>query len=97
MLELHSYAGDHCLKGLRYTVCGCANHNSRKHDGLSSARRGRDCTSADMTTQPDLFDAAVSYVLKWEGGYSNDPDDPGGETNFGISKRAYTRTLTSRI
>jgi lysozyme family protein len=24
-----------------------------------------------------------------EGGYSNDPDDDGGETNFGISKRSY--------
>lgn len=24
-----------------------------------------------------------------EGGYVNDPDDPGGETNFGISKRSY--------
>lgn len=24
-----------------------------------------------------------------EGGYANDPRDPGGETNFGISKRSY--------
>jgi lysozyme family protein len=24
-----------------------------------------------------------------EGAYVNDPDDPGGETNYGISKRAY--------
>lgn len=24
-----------------------------------------------------------------EGGYVNDPDDPGGETNWGISKRSY--------
>ena len=27
--------------------------------------------------------------MKYEGGYVNDPDDPGGETKFGISKRAY--------
>jgi lysozyme family protein len=35
------------------------------------------------------FDRAVELVLKWEGGYVNDPRDPGGETNFGISKRSY--------
>lgn len=35
------------------------------------------------------FEDAIEFVLKYEGGYVNDPDDPGGETNFGISKRAY--------
>jgi lysozyme family protein len=31
----------------------------------------------------------IQFVLDYEGGYSNDSSDPGGETNFGISKRAY--------
>lgn len=35
------------------------------------------------------FDLAVAFVLAEEGGYSNNPADPGGETNFGISRRAY--------
>lgn len=35
------------------------------------------------------FQTAMSRVLLMEGGYSNDPNDPGGETNFGISKRSY--------
>jgi len=35
------------------------------------------------------FEQAVAMVLKHEGGYSNDTRDPGGETRFGISKRAY--------
>ena len=35
------------------------------------------------------FDRAVALVLKHEGGYVNDPRDPGGETRYGISKRAY--------
>jgi lysozyme family protein len=35
------------------------------------------------------FEQAVALVLKHEGGYSNDPKDPGGETRYGISKRAY--------
>ena len=36
-----------------------------------------------------LFDLAIPIVLRHEGGYVNDPSDPGGETNFGISKRRY--------
>lgn len=35
------------------------------------------------------FDEAVKITLEHEGGYANHPDDPGGETNFGISRRAY--------
>ena len=35
------------------------------------------------------FDEIISVVLHHEGGYVNDPKDPGGETNYGISKRAY--------
>lgn len=37
----------------------------------------------------DPFERAVELVLRHEGGYVNDPDDPGGETKFGISKRSY--------
>lgn len=33
------------------------------------------------------FNLVVTETLKWEGGYVSDPSDPGGETNFGISKR----------
>ena len=35
------------------------------------------------------FEKAVAFVLQSEGGYVNHPSDPGGETNFGISKRSY--------
>lgn len=37
----------------------------------------------------ESFDSAFSFVIGSEGEYSNDPDDPGGETKYGISKRAY--------
>lgn len=33
--------------------------------------------------------AAISHVIGVEGGYVNDRTDRGGETHFGISKRAY--------
>lgn len=36
------------------------------------------------------FEPAVQLVLQHEGGYTAGlPGDPGGETNFGISKRAH--------
>ena len=28
---------------------------------------------------------AISTTLKWEGGYTDHPKDPGGPTNFGIT------------
>ena len=34
-----------------------------------------------------LFDKCLKIVLIHEGGYSDDPDDPGGTTNYGISLR----------
>lgn len=37
------------------------------------------------------FEQAFAQLIspEYEGGYSNDPKDPGGETKFGISKRSY--------
>ena len=35
------------------------------------------------------FNTAIDRVLSHEGGYVNNPDDPGGETQWGISKRTY--------
>ena len=35
------------------------------------------------------FPKAFDILMKLEGGYVNDPDDPGGETKYGISKKAY--------
>ena len=35
------------------------------------------------------FKDAIKVILKHEGGYVNAPDDPGGETMMGISKKAY--------
>ncbi len=43
-----------------------------------------------MADYPEEFAKAANDLLdNWEGGYVDDPADPGGETNFGISKRSY--------
>jgi len=46
------------------------------------------------------YDKAFNFVIGQEGGFVNDPDDPGGMTKYGISKRQYKnldiRNLTLR-
>tara|TARA_B100001079_G_C16290903_1_gene460932 strand:+ start:237 stop:908 length:672 start_codon:yes stop_codon:yes gene_type:complete len=42
--------------------------------------------SSEVLTE---FDDIIEVVLEHEGGYVNDPKDPGGETKYGVSKRAY--------
>lgn len=37
------------------------------------------------------FDVAFDRLIGHEGGYVNDPNDPGGETKWGISKRSYPK------
>lgn len=39
--------------------------------------------------KPSNFDAALARVLVSEGGYVNNPKDPGGATNKGITQRVY--------
>lgn len=43
------------------------------------------------------FDKAVEMVLREEGGLVNDPKDPGGLTNFGISKRQFPDVDVARL
>lgn len=45
----------------------------------------------------DTFQRAVTWILKAEGGESNDPADPGGLTKYGISQRAHPTVNISAL
>ncbi len=44
-----------------------------------------------------IFYQACTFVIGMEGGHVNDPHDPGGETKFGISQRAYPRLSIGQL
>jgi lysozyme family protein len=46
-------------------------------------------TAATGEKEMSFFAAAFAIIVGAEGGYTNNPADPGGETKYGISKRAY--------
>jgi lysozyme family protein len=35
------------------------------------------------------FAAALPFILRWEGGFVDDPDDRGGRTNKGVTQAVY--------
>jgi lysozyme family protein len=45
--------------------------------------------STQTQNYPPAFERAMARLLGNEGGYVDNPADPGGETKFGISKREY--------
>jgi|GEM_PF-241007 len=49
--------------------------------------------AAPAVTMDGVFEHALAHVLEMEGGYSDDPQDPGGATNFGITIGDFARQL----
>ena len=41
------------------------------------------------------YSEALKFILQWEGGFVDDPDDHGGRTNEGITQKAYHAYLES--
>ena len=50
-----------------------------------------------MIKYPELPEAYLREVLKWEGGYANHPNDPGGETNRGITIGALNKAKSQGL
>lgn len=51
--------------------------------------QGGETSQGDAKSSSNLFEIALAHVLEMEGGYTDDPYDPGGPTNFGITMKAF--------
>jgi lysozyme family protein len=56
---------------------------------VAEAARAPAAPAAAGQPRSQAFDRAVALILENEGGFSNDPRDRGGMTNFGITARTY--------
>ncbi len=52
---------------------------------------------ADAEASASMFKTALAHVLEMEGGYSDDPHDPGGPTNKGITLAVYARWIGEAV
>lgn len=52
---------------------------------------GASAPTRDPAPDTDLFERALTHVLEMEGGYDDDPYDPGGPTNQGITLAEFAR------
>ena len=57
---------------------------------VASRPQAQEQNRAEVNSASAFLDA-LRMTLKWEGGYSNDPDDPGKATMFGIIQAEYNR------
>ena len=62
-----------------------------RNDGVAPA------PAAAAPAKADGFDRCVAVTLAYEGGFVQDPKDPGGATNFGITKRALETFLGKQV
>lgn len=77
----------------------------RDADG-ATADRGADTSAPEPVTthepvpthtpRSNRFQTALEFALRWEGGFSDHPDDRGGATNRGVTQRVYDEWLEQR-
>lgn len=54
-------------------------------------------TSIEAGRAASTFEQAFAILIGNEGGYANNPNDPGGETKFGLSKRSYPQLDIAKV
>ena len=58
---------------------------------LSSVKPPVIPTTPPLPPGSEKWQRSITFVMSWEGGYVDNPADPGGATNMGITMNTYTR------
>jgi len=64
----------------------------RTSEVQTNTKKSSSSTPAKMlgsSINEKYYDKMLTHILSQEGGYVNDPDDSGGETNKGVTKKTY--------
>lgn len=69
-----------------------ANDHPRPHAARDPGTRDR---TRGESAAPDAFESSLAFVLRWEGGYVDHPNDPGGKTNKGVTQAVYDAWRTA--
>jgi len=88
------------LLGLRWPSAGeqAAVGSEKLGQAPKNGAAGSTAAERDDASEPGpAFDAALAHVLEMEGGFSDDPHDPGGPTNKGITLEVFARWLGERV
>src|SRR3954469_9591146 len=82
MHEARHVPGARPLSSMRILLCENGAERSRVDDPPRFDIRQ---PAMDM----HALDSALRFVLRWEGGFVDHPDDPGGRTNCGVTQNVY--------
>ena len=53
--------------------------------------KGDQFGTGELRLFASAFEKGIDFVIKWEGGYVDHPDDPGGRTNKGVTQNTYNK------
>ena len=53
--------------------------------------KGDQFGTGELRLFASAFERGMDFLLKWEGGYVDDPDDPGGRVNMGVTQNTYNK------
>ena len=76
-----------CQEASDSRVSAVGRFTGGNHD--SGIRKRSTYATREESMPSQAFQESLPFILRWEGGYVNHPNDPGGPTNKGVTQKVY--------